>query len=194
MLVHPALVMTLFMQRALLRLLLLLAACAAAAAVADEGSAGATAYRLNTGDVVRIQVFGEADLSPTVRIDERGRIPYPFLGELAIAGLTTQEVEGLILEGLKGPYLVDPRVNVTVDAYRPVYVNGEVRTPGSYAWEPGMTVRKVVALAGGLSDRASTRRIFLVPENADPATDRLRVELDAPVAPGDVVTIEQSFF
>lgn len=179
-----------------LRLALVLLALLAAGlpGLAEEPAPGATAYRLNTGDVVRIQVFGEADLSPTVRIDERGRIPYPFLGELAIAGLTTREVEGLILQGLKGPYLVDPRVNVTVEAYRPVYVNGEVRSPGSYEWKPGMTVRKIVALAGGLSDRASTRRIFLVPEDADPAADRLRVELDAPVEPGDIVTVEQSFF
>ena len=152
------------------------------------------AYRLSAGDVISIQVFGEADLSPEVKISERGTIPYPFLGELTLAGLTTAQAESLIHDGLEGPYLVDPRVNVTVVEYRPFYINGQVKRPGSYAWQPGLTVQKALTLAGGLTERASSRKIFIVPDKATSEDDRIRVELTETVGPGDIITVEESFF
>ncbi|MEM9315051.1 MAG: polysaccharide biosynthesis/export family protein [Pseudomonadota bacterium] len=155
--------------------------------------AGQENYVLNTGDVVKIRVFGEPDLSPEARIGERGTIPFPFLGELRVAGLTTEDLASTITDGLKGPYLINPRVSVTIEEYRSFFLNGEVNSPGSYQWEPGMTIRKAVALAGGLSDYASTRKIFLRKED-QPAEDRSRVSIDHPVGPGDIITIEQSFF
>ena len=151
-------------------------------------------YRVSPGDVIDIQVFGETSLSPQLKVSEQGTIPYPFLGELEVAGLTTGQVEQLILDGLKGPYLLDPRVNVTIAEYRPFYVNGQVKRPGSYAWEPGLTVRKALTLAGGLSERASTRKIYLMPDQAESEDSRIRVEIDDPVGPGDIITVEESFF
>ena len=151
-------------------------------------------YHIAAGDTLSIKVFGEADLSPLVKIDENGEIDYPLLGVLAVAGLTTGEVGEHILQRLKGPYLVDPKVSVSISSYRPFYIDGQVRSPGSYSFEPGMTVRKAVALAGGLADRASTRKIFRLPEAGDTEVQRVRVGLDDPVMPGDIITVEESFF
>lgn len=159
----------------------------------SAGAQGAPDHRIGAGDMVAIEVFGEQDLSPKVKVGDRGTISYPFLGELQVAGLTTRELQQRIHDGLKGDYLIDPKVSVTIAEYRPFYVNGEVRNPGAFAYESGMTVRKAVSLAGGMTDRASSRKIFLVSESS---ADRepVRVDLDHPIGPGDTLTIQQSFF
>jgi len=120
-------------------------------------------------------------------------VDYAFVGELVLAGKTVAQVQQEIHQRLLGDYLIDPKVSVSVARYRNFYVYGEVARPGGYAWEPGLTMRKVITLAGGLKERASGSKWYLVPEGGGEA-DRRRVSEDDPVAPGDTVTIEQSFF
>jgi polysaccharide export outer membrane protein len=151
-------------------------------------------YRIGAGDVLTIKVFGENDLSPRVKVDEKGKIPYPFLGDLQVAGLTTDELASTILNGLKGPYLIDPRVNVSIAEYRPFYIAGQVRKPGGYVYEPGLTVRKAITLAGGLTDRASTLKIFLQRDIGGEVSEPTAVSLDEAIKPGDIITVEESFF
>jgi polysaccharide export outer membrane protein len=159
----------------------------------EDGVEAASAYRLGPGDSVNIQVFGEADLSREVKLGEDGRINYAFVGLIELAGLTLGEVERTIHQRLLGDYLVNPQVSVTMAEYRPFFISGEVNAPGSYAYQPGLTVGKAISLAGGLTERASDRKIFLTPDGKGEA-DRVRVELDDEVRPGDTITIEQSFF
>ena len=151
-------------------------------------------YRLGAGDEVDINVFGEKDLSLAARIGDNGRISYPFLGEMMVAGLTLDELEKRVRDALAGDYLVDPRVTVSVTAYRPFFVNGQVRSPGSYPFQPGMTVRKAISLAGGLTERASERKITLIPESQKADNKGRGVSMDDPVGPGDIITVEESFF
>jgi polysaccharide export outer membrane protein len=151
-------------------------------------------YRLGSGDAIKITVFGESDLSLEARVDEGGRIPYPFLGQLEVAGKTPKELERSLADALAGDYLVDPRVSVAVVAYRPFFVNGQVRDPGSYAFQPGMTVRKAVSLAGGFTERASESRIVLIAEGQRDRERGRRVSLDEAIGPGDILTVEESFF
>jgi len=94
---------------------------------------------------------------------------------------------------LKGDYLVDPSVNVSVVEYRPFYINGEVKTPGGYPYQPGLTLRKAVALAGGFKERASKTKISLLSERALDGKQR-QVGIDEVLNPGDIITVEQSFF
>ena len=95
---------------------------------------------------------------------------------------------------LRDGYLVNPSVNVTVVEYRPFFINGEVRSPGGYPYQPGLTLDKAIALAGGLTDRASTRKMFVV--NA--ARQRRRRDparrMNTPISPGDIVSIKEGFF
>ena len=73
----------------------------------------------------------------------------PFLGEIEVRGKTVGELERIITEGLRGDYLISPRVNVTIKEYRKFFVRGEVNKPGGFSFEPGLTLEKAIALAGG---------------------------------------------
>jgi polysaccharide export outer membrane protein len=153
-----------------------------------------SSYKLGAGDVISIRVFGEDDLSrEKIKVSDAGTVPYPVLGELKILGRTVGELERQITEGLRGRYLVNPRVAVTLEEYRPFFVNGQVAKPGDYAFQPGLTVAKAISLAGGLRERASTSKMFVVREQ-DPTHTRVKVEMNSEVHPGDVLTIEESFF
>ncbi len=153
-----------------------------------------TSYKLGSGDTLSIQVFGEEDLSiKEIRLGGTGSFSYPFLGEIQVRGLTAIEVENLITRGLTGDYLIDPKVTVSILEYRPFFVNGEVKKPGGYPFKPGLTLRKAVALAGGLTERAS-RNKFSVIRDDDPSREPVRLEYESPIFPGDIVTVDESFF
>jgi len=152
----------------------------------------AVGYALGLGDKVRITVFGEPELSVSAWVGDQGTIPYPLIGELPVRGLRLPEVERLVVARLKGPYLVDPQVTVSVDEYRPFFVLGQVNRPGGYPYAPGLTVRKAVSFAGGFTDRASRGKIFLTSEDAP--QDERRVEETDPVGPSDTVIVKGSFF
>lgn len=151
-------------------------------------------YKLAAGDVITIRVFGEDDLSrEKIRLSDAGTIPYPVLGEVKALGLTIGEIERSITNGLGGRYLVNPRVSVTIDEYRPFYINGMVEKPGAYPYQPGLTVLKASSLAGGFKERASFSKISIIREN-DPKNRPQKAEINTPVNPGDTVFIEESFF
>ena len=68
-----------------------------------------------------------------------------------------------------------------------------VDKPGGYPFQPGLNIRKAAALAGGFKERASLKKIFLIRAN-DPSQKAVNVDLNTPVLPGDIVTVEESFF
>jgi protein involved in polysaccharide export with SLBB domain len=151
-------------------------------------------YRMGTGDVISIRVFGEPDLSVSnLRLTEVGTIFLPTIGETKVGGLTLTEVERAVADRLRGRILVNPRVSVSVEQYRPFFMNGMVKAPGAYPYQPGLTVRKASSLAGGLHERASLRKIFVIRAD-DPNQKQERIGFDSVVFPGDIVTIEESFF
>ena len=150
-------------------------------------------YQLGTGDNIRIHVFQEADLTVEARISDTGTISYPLLGEIRVAGLTISQLEKKIFSGLKDGYLVNPQVSISVAEYRQFFINGEVKQPGAYAYAPGLTVRKAVSFAGGFAERAAKDNIFILHEgSANSKPERARI--DDKVLPGDIITVEQSFF
>ncbi|MDH5218108.1 MAG: SLBB domain-containing protein [Gammaproteobacteria bacterium] len=146
------------------------------------------AYLLSTGDKFRIEVFDEPDLSIDVVLDETGRVSYPLLGEIVVKGKTFRQLEDQITSGLKGRFLVSPKVRVSIVEYRRFFINGEVANPGGYPYIPNITLRKAIALTGGLTERASVDRVFIIREN-DPNKKAQKADIDTPVAPGDIVTV-----
>ena len=153
-----------------------------------------SSYRLGSGDMITIRVLGEDDLRrERVRLSDAGTISFPMLGELKVLGTTVGDLERQITNGLKGRYLLNPSVTVSIDEYRPFFVNGQVQRPGGYPFIPGLTVGKAVALAGGFRERASLQKIFVVRDN-DAKQTRHRVDVNSPINPGDIVTVEESFF
>lgn len=167
---------------------LLLIVCALLA-----GAAFADGYRVAPEDVLRITVFEEPDLSlEEVRIGTDGVVSMPLIGQVGVAGLTTEQIaariEGLLADG----YLKKPRVSVGIHEYRQFYVHGAVEKPGGYSYQDGLTVQRAIVLAGGFTERASKTKITLAregePDKAFPVT------LNQLVRPGDVVSVGESFF
>ncbi|MCV6611180.1 MAG: polysaccharide export protein [Amphritea sp.] len=149
-------------------------------------------YRLGSGDLLSIQVYGEEDLSMEIRLSDAGTIAYPFLGELKILNMTIGKLSKTITDGLADGYLLNPNVSITVVEYRQFFINGEVKEPGGYPYQPGLTLQKAVALAGGFTERASKSKLYLAHEGE--VGDPRIVKLNTQIQPGDVITIDQSFF
>lgn len=151
------------------------------------------AYVLGNGDTIGILVFDEQDLTMDAQIGDSGEINYSYLGALKVSGKTPEQLEREITSALKEGYLVNPSVNVSIKQYRPFFINGEVKSPGGYPYQPGLTLEKAITLAGGLTDRASSRRMFVIrADQVDEGKQRIRMESD--VAPGDVIEINEGFF
>jgi len=165
----------------------------AVSALENDAVTDISEYRLGTGDKIRIQVYNEDDLYLEARVDDGGIISYPFLGTLKVVGLTPVQIEDVITSRLKGDYLVNPKVSVDIIEYRQFYVNGEVQSPGGFPFQPGITVRKAISVAGGFKERASKEKIFIIRESS-PDKKPVKVELDDKVSPGDIITVEESFF
>ena len=151
------------------------------------------AYKLGAGDRIFIQVFDEPELSMEIYLNQSGVLNYPLLGELKVAGLCVLELEKLISDGLRGRYLINPDVNVSIQEYRSFFINGEVNQPGGYPYQPSLTVGKAVSLAGGFTERASRKSCTVVRAD-DPTRTIIEVGAHDPVYPGDVVTVSRSFF
>jgi polysaccharide export outer membrane protein len=98
-------------------------------------------------------------MSMRVKIDNSGNIDYPFIGVMQLKGKSPEQVSKEIADKLRGNYLKNPMVTVSVAEYRKVYLLGEVKKPDGYAWEPGLTAEKAIALAG-VSPIAPIERIF----------------------------------
>jgi protein involved in polysaccharide export with SLBB domain len=161
-----------------------------AGAAADELST----YKLGAGDMVSIRVLGEEDLRrEKVRLSDAGTVSFPVLGEIKVKGMTVGALEDYITRNLKGRYLLNPQVTVSIDEYRNFFVNGMVERPGGYPFAPGMTVRKAISLAGGFKERASRDKINVIRDD-DPKQTPRKVDLNTAIAPGDILTVEESFF
>jgi protein involved in polysaccharide export with SLBB domain len=154
---------------------------------------GIEQYRLGADDEISVNVFNEPDLSlAKTRIAANGTISMPLIGQVVVKGLTIDEVELKITKLYLGDYLKKPDVSVSIVEYRQFYVNGEVDKPGGYSYREGMTIQRAISLAGGFTERASRSKIRLMRENNP--NNVINVDLNTPVKPGDVITVEESFF
>jgi protein involved in polysaccharide export with SLBB domain len=171
--------------------LVLMLAVAGEMAVAQNHKDG---YMLSAGDTIRIHVYGEGDLTfEQLLIGPNGRISYPFLGELSVSGKSAAQLQQMLINGLKPDYLLDPRISVSIIRYRPFFVNGEVKRPGGVDYQPGLTLRKAISLAGGFTERANKKQVLVIVDN-DPKREEREVGLEYSVQPGDIFTVKDTFF
>ncbi|MBF0380059.1 MAG: polysaccharide export protein [Magnetococcales bacterium] len=159
----------------------------------STGFCGQNDYRLGVGDTISIKVFDEPDLSVKVLLGDTASFSFPLLGEIQVEGMTVKQVESLITMRLKGSYLIKPKVSVLVVAYRKFYVKGEVKSPGEYSYSPQLTMDKVISLAGGFTNRANKKKIYIQSEKNSKKRTR-RANLNTIIQPGDVITVERRFF
>ncbi|WP_422466805.1 polysaccharide biosynthesis/export family protein [Endozoicomonas sp. ALC013] len=150
-------------------------------------------YGLSSGDQISITVFGEEDMEVETRLTDAGTITYPFLGEIRVKGKTVGELQSFLTSELKGDYFIDPKVTVRITEYRKFFVSGEVKSPGGFSFEPGLTLEKAVALAGGFTQRAARKEVVVTREENGHLQERT-MALNNSVLPGDIVNVKESFF
>jgi polysaccharide export outer membrane protein len=113
-------------------------------------------YLLGAGDLLQVTVFESKELNTTVRVSSRGHITLPLLGQIKVKGLTAREAEIEIEKGYQAKYIKDPHVSVFVKEHmsQRVTLVGQFKQPGTYEYPSKQTLLDVMALAGGLTDKA----------------------------------------
>jgi polysaccharide export outer membrane protein len=164
---------------------------AVSAAMASTVSVNAP-YLLRPSDQVRVQVYGETNVTGDYTVDGEGYISVPLAGRVKAAGATTQQLERSIASRLNRGMLKDAGVNVQVSSYSPFYIRGEVKKPGEFPYRPGLTVADAVALAGGYTYRADESRIYVRPAGGTGERELTRNDA-ASVSPGDNIRVPERF-
>lgn len=155
-----------------------------AAAEIDNAS-----YKLGPGDKLSLIVFGVKDLSGEVEVGAEGTIALPLIDNVKAVGLTVPQLKEAVESTLKAGYVRDPKVTLQITKYRPIFVSGEVKTPGGYPFVPGMTVDKAVIFAGGFSPRAY-RDGFVVTRSGL----QYQATETSKLLPDDIVEIAERYF
>ncbi|CAM3807904.1 polysaccharide export protein EpsE [Roseateles saccharophilus] len=165
---------------------LLIAAVLGLGGLGAQAQAGAAAgaaaaeYRLGAGDVVRVVVYQNPDLTLETRVSETGVISYPLLGNVRIGGLGVSAAEKLIADGLRnGNYVKQPQVTLVLLQVKgnQASVLGQVNRPGRFPIETAdMRVTDLLANAGGVASTGGDQLVLTGMRDGKP----LRLEIDLP--------------
>lgn len=169
-----------------------------AATSAPEQADNTSDYLFKTGDTVKLAVYGEEGLTKGYMIDSRGLINVPLIGDVKAAGFSRAHVQKDITTRLtEGGFLANPLVTVDTTAVQPFYIIGEVKTPGSYPWQPSLDGLKAIATAGGYTPRAAQNKILIdriVGEGKDEKKVRLNATENTAILPGDSIIVRERIF
>jgi polysaccharide biosynthesis/export protein len=169
------------------------AVAVAPTAVAAPVPAAENVYQLDSGDRLRVVVFGQDGLSNSYIVDAAGNITMPLIGAVPARGASTSELAREIGARLRNGFLREPHVAIEVESYRPFFILGEVTYPGQYPYVPNMTVETAVAIAGGFTPRAYRWEAKLArSQSGEPF--RMAVPPTYAVRPGDTITIDERWF
>lgn len=150
-------------------------------------------YTLDSGDVINVTVFEQADLTRNYSVDKAGYIAFPLVGSVPARGRTLKQLEGTLAAKLREGFLRDPDVSAEVATYRPFYIMGQVGRAGQYRYVPGMTVQNAIASAGGFNSRAAQVNVDITRAiNGKVITGR--VPISDPILPGDTIYIRERLF
>ena len=154
----------------------------------QQASQMASLESLGVGDSVRITVFRNPDLNTEARINERGTITFPMIGEIRATGLTPSQLSQQIADKLRrGGYVVNPEVTASVAQInsRQVSVLGNVTRPGRYPLDSTTArVTDLLAAAGGIAPTGSDQ-ITLV-TSRDGKTSKQEIDLASMIRMGDL--------
>ena len=170
---------------------------------AQDAGAADSAYRLKTGDGVRMQVYEEPDLSTEVRITKSGDAAFPLIGSVVLTGLTLDEATKKLRDAYAADYLVDPKVTLAIVDYAREFITvlGAVGKPGEVPLpERGeLDLATALAAVGGLLPQADSNRVLVVRADGRSVTyggEQLRGGGGGNVSlkPGDRVVVSESVF
>ena len=164
------------------------AATASATAPADDPLALVVEdYRIGPSDLLEISVFQVPELSRTVRVNARGALTLPLIGQIQAGGLTGQQLEALLAQKLKETYLQDPQVSVFIKEFisQRVTVGGNVNKVGVFPISGKTTLMQAIAMAGGLDRLANENDIKVFRNKRDGSREVLTYDL-VPIRNGEV--------
>jgi polysaccharide biosynthesis/export protein len=150
-------------------------------------------YTLDSGDRLRVVVFGQDGLSNSYVVDASGYIAMPLIGSVLARGATTSQLSDRISDKLRQGFVKEPHVAVEIEAYRPFFILGEVTQPGQYPYVADMTVETAVAIAGGFAPRAF-RRTVQVTRVIHGEQVCMTVPTSFVLRPGDTVNVQERWF
>lgn len=152
-------------------------------------SAERTEYVLRPGDVIAIKVVEHEEFSQTTRIRPDGMINYPVLGEIEVAGLTSQQLVKVMEEKL-APYVNNVVVSVSIDQYysNKIYIIGDVARSGEFQIFEPVDVLKALAVAGGLRN-PRVRYLKVIRSNGDITVIDLKVVMEQKGATQEITYI-----
>ena len=150
-------------------------------------------YALDTGDVVRVSVYGEAELSKSYQVDDSGAVALPLVGPVKVRGKTTQLAAASITAALAEGDIREPSVAVEIETYRPFFIQGAIKNGGQFPYVYGMTVRAAISTAGGFSDTADRGRAIVYRRQGNQMA-KGTVDLDFPIYPGDTIVVSEHWF
>jgi len=152
-----------------------------------------TEYILGPGDKVRVTVFRNDDLTGESEVDPSGFITLPLIQQVPAGGKTIPQLEAEIKKRLSPDYVKNPNLSIEVLNYRPFYIIGEVKNPGSYPFVANMTVVNAIALAGGYTYRANKDEVIITraADTTRKPVQALRTDI---VLPGDVIEVKERLF
>jgi polysaccharide biosynthesis/export protein len=179
---------------AIVSLLLTLGACANDLASLPPLPASADGpYTLGAGDRLRLQVFGQEELSQEYLVSDSGMITVPLIGSVEAEGKTLSALEGAVAGKLRNGILVDPNVTAEIISYRPFFILGETKAPGQYPYVPRMTVLSAVSMSGGFTFRAEEDSVSIT-RMVNGQMSEFRADPLALVLPGDVINVHERYF
>lgn len=150
-------------------------------------------YLLDTGDVMRVTVYGDPELSRTYKVDDKGAVAFPLVGSVPVRGGTTEQASQRLARALANGYMRNPDVAVEIEQYRPFYIQGEIKTAGQFPYVYGMTVRAAISTAGGYTETADRDRAVVYRRQGD-EMNKVAVDLDFPIYPGDTIVVQERWF
>lgn len=152
-------------------------------------SIAASSELIKPGDKLKMEVFGQPDLSADIVVTPDNTATFPLLGIISTDGKTITQLRDEIRLKLDKDYLVDPKVNLDRVAEEPFYILGQVKNPGTYDFHSDMDVRKAVAIAGGYTSRAKEDEPVIVRKSV-----KIEASPDTILQPGDTVEIKLRWF
>jgi polysaccharide export outer membrane protein len=164
-----------------------------AASYASAPVTNETTYTLDSGDKLRIVVFGQDGISNSYIVDAGGKVNMPLIGAVQARGLTNQQLSEAVAARLKQGFVREPHVTVEIETYRPFFILGEVTTPGQYPYVVNMTAETAVAIAGGFAPRAAKKTVELTRKSGGQRV-HTEVPLDYPIRPGDTIVVKERWF
>lgn len=155
----------------------------------------APGYFIDAGDQLKVTVFDEDTLSGEYDVGTGGTLALPLLDPIIVKDRTPGDVAKIVEQKLaEGGYVLYPKVSIEILEHRTFFILGEVATPGEYPHNGELTLEQAVAKAGGFSPRAEKRSIILK-RQVWPESKIVKLgSMALKVAPGDTITIQESFF